>query len=585
MMNDKLGMMNALNLKNKIMKNDIKGLNEVALNIEAPQPPKGGDESALNIVLDLVLKFAFKAHFKIIFKTISKIPSKIECQVAGTFVSPFRRLGGFNLECKYILILLTCTFANTMLAQNDLTTLSLNEFLTLAKNNSISSDIAKLDKTQADLNYTIFKAGLKPQLAGTVNFPNYANTFTEVSQPDGSISFPRINNNNSSIGLQFSQAVVKTGGTLFARSDLQRFDDFSSGAAEKVFYNGTPFRVGFYQPLFGFNALKWDKKIEPLKLEEAKKKYSADMEAINLEAAELFSNLLIAYENLNIATSNKESNETLYGIAEEKFDLGQISKRDLLQLDFELRSANKNKKQAERSVRSASSAIYIFLGKKYNNEMIEPVLPEVTSQIAMDLTKVLQEGLTNRFELSSYARMMAEAERDIAQAKGEGGLQADLTASLGFSRSALNVGDIYSDPQTQQFVALQLSVPILDWGRQKSLVKLSEGQRDLLQKSIQQNKLQLEAGIQQTVDEFKNLQEQLQLNSEMKQLAQERFDITKQSFVLGAINLTELTLAQREKDQAAREYLFTLTQYWRNYFALRAMTLYDFENGKVISNQ
>ena len=213
-------------------------------------------------------------------------------------------------------ILLTLLFLPTsLLSQNDLANLSLDEFLILAKNNSIASDIAKLDVAQADLNYTIFKAGLKPRLTGTVNFPNFANTFSEVSQPDGSISFPRINNNNSSLGLQLTQAVAKTGGTLFARSDLQRFDDFSSDAVEKVFYNGTPFQVGFFQPLFGFNELKWNQKIEPLRLAEANKKYIADIEAINLEAAELFSNLLIAHENLSIAISNKESNETLYGLS------------------------------------------------------------------------------------------------------------------------------------------------------------------------------------------------------------------------------------------------------------------------------
>jgi outer membrane protein TolC len=64
----------------------------------------------------------------------------------------------------------------------------------------------------------------------------------------------------------------------------------------------------------------------------------------------------------------------------------------------------------------------------------------------------------------------------------------------------------------------------------------------------------------------------------MKQLAQERFEIIKESFVLGAISITDLTLAQREKDQTAREYIFTLSQYWQNYYELKTMTLYDFDN-------
>lgn len=461
-----------------------------------------------------------------------------------------------------------------MHGQNDLQNLSLENFLELAKENSISGKAAKVDWQSAQLDNSIFKAGLKPQLSAFANLPNFANTFVEAQQPNGTILFPRINNNNSALGLNLSQAIPLTGGSVFVQSNLQRFDDFTN---DKIFYNGTPFRIGFAQPLFGFNALKWDKKIQPILLQEAEKKYAADIESINNDAVDLFFNLLIAYENLQIATSNKESNETLLTIAEEKYELGIISKNGLLQLKFELVSAIKNKKQAEQSVRFTSSTIYTFLGKKHHGEIITPIAPNIKTLINADLTIALREGLKNRFELINYTRQQMEADRDVEKAKREGGFQADLSASFGLSRGATDVGDIYSDPQQQQFVQLQLSVPILDWGAQKSRVTLAQAQSDFLRKKITQNKLQLEANIQQTVDAFNNLQEQLQLNQEMKQLAQERFDIIKESFVLGAISITDLTLAQREKDQTAREYIFTLSQYWQNYYELKTMTLYGFK--------
>ncbi len=484
----------------------------------------------------------------------------------------------FYKKYKFVFALLCLVFVmafspKILLGQNDLQNLSLENFLLLAKENAIAGEAASVDLQAARLDNSIFKAGLKPQLSAFANFPNFANTFAEAQQPDGTILFPRINNNNSALGLSLSQAIPLTGGRVFMQSNLQRFDDFTN---DQVFYNGTPFRIGFSQPIFGFNALKWDKKIQPILLQEAEKKYNADLESINNDAAELFFNLLMAYENLQIATSNKQSNETLLTIAKEKYELGIISKNGLLQLQFELVSANKNKKQAEQSVRLASSSIYTFLGKKHNGELITPITPEVKNLINIDLTIALREGLRNRFEQLRFARQQMEADRDVKQAKREGGFQADLTASFGLTRGATNVGDIYSDPQQQQFVQLQLNVPIVDWGAQKSRVALAQTQSDFLRKDITQNKLQLEANIQQTVDAFNNLQEQLQLDQEMKQLAQERFDIIKESFVLGAISITDLTLAQREKDQTAREYIFTLSQYWQNYYELRTMTLYEF---------
>ena len=94
------------------------------------------------------------------------------------------------------------------------------------------------------------------------------------------------------MGLNLSQAIPLTGGRVFVQSNLQRFDDFTN---DKIFYNGTPFRVGFAQPLFGFNALKWNKKIQPILLQEAEKKYAADIESINNDAAELFFNLSLIH--------------------------------------------------------------------------------------------------------------------------------------------------------------------------------------------------------------------------------------------------------------------------------------------------
>ncbi|MFK8008161.1 MAG: hypothetical protein AB8H03_17520, partial [Saprospiraceae bacterium] len=149
-------------------------------------------------------------------------------------------------------------FPKTILGQSDLQNLSLENFLQLAKENSIAGEAAKVDLQSAQLDNSIFKASLKPQLSAFANFPNFANTFAEAQQPDGTILFPRINNNNSALGLNLSQAIPWTGGSVFVQSNLQRFDDFTN---DKVFYNGTPFRIGFSQPLFGFNALKWDKKI------------------------------------------------------------------------------------------------------------------------------------------------------------------------------------------------------------------------------------------------------------------------------------------------------------------------------------
>ncbi len=479
---------------------------------------------------------------------------------------------------KNIVLVLLAGFPFLCFGQS-LDTLSLESLIEMSERRSIIGEEAKFDLENAGFNFSIYKAGLKPQINGTAKLPNYAKTSSEIVQPDGTVLFRPVTNNNSSIGLQAIQNISSTGGAVFLESNLQRFDNFESN---EKFYNGSPVRLGIYQPLFAFNNLKWDKKLEPMKFNEAKKKYNVDMEQIKIDASGLFFNLLIANEDLNIAVSNKAGNQSLFDIAQERFDLGKISESDLMALRLELISATRNKKRAEQAVQFASAQLYTFLGLNYDNQMIVPRSPEVNKDIVVDAKFALDQAIKNRFEINAQFRALLEADRDIAEAKGNGGLNADLTASIGLARGSQNLSDIYTDPKQEQFVSLSLNIPIVDWGRYKNQVALSKAKKGFIQKQITQDRLQLETNIKQVVQQFQSLQEELKLVEELKALAQERFEITKKSYLLSAISITDLTLAQREKDQAVREYISTLSLFWTNYYTLQMMTVYDFEKQEEI---
>ena len=485
-----------------------------------------------------------------------------------------------SAHTRLFFILLGLCFAGVPVrGQINLDTLALEELIGFGREYSVNQAEADWFLRRAELNFHLFNASLKPQLSAFANFPNFLRTSQETVQPDGTIAFQSISYNNSVLGLNLSQVLPGTGGRLFVRSDLQRFDDFNT---DKKSYNGVPLRVGIAQPLFGFNPWKWDRQIEPVRFREAQKKHHADSEAVNLEAVERFLVLLQANTNLEIARANKASNKVLYDIAQERYELGNVSYSDLMRLRLELITATKDERRAEREIELASSALYGFLGLNHQNQVIIPVIPEVTDSIVVDHDLAVRQALENRFESFSFQRTMIEADRDLAEAKGTGGFQADLVASFGWTRSGDAIGDVYRNPQQEQLVQVQLNIPILDWGQQKSTVALAQAQKEYLTRTITQDKLDQVTGIQQAVRQFENLQGQLTLTRELQDIARERFEISKESYVLGAISLTDLTLAQREKDQTFREYMDTLSQYWRNYYLLRSLTLYDFKNQQKI---
>lgn len=459
--------------------------------------------------------------------------------------------------------------------------LGLEAFLELATQRALSTYRADADLELAQLNFRLFQANLRPQLRANANFPNYQRTVREIIQPDGGVRFQAVRNNNSILGMTLTQQIPQTGGTLFVRSNLQRFDDFETNDR---FYNGIPVRIGLIQPIFGFNPLKWDQQIEPVRLAEARKQFFADRAAIRTQATRLFFALVFARTEVDIAVANQQSNQELYHIARERHALGKISDSDLIQLRVNLLSAQRSARNARQNLRDRSADLVTYLGLTNDNTIVQPILPDAVDSLAIDAQQALDLAFAQRAEPDNFQRRLLQAERDVDQAKGEGGFQADLSASFGLTRSAEDIQTVYQDPQQEQLLQVQLRVPILDWGQQQSRVKFQEVRRDLVREQVRQDRLNFQTDVRQTVQQFLNLQQEVRLARELQQLARKRFEIARESYRLGAINVTDLIFSQQEKDLAQRTYVLALGDYWQAYYRLQELTLYDFFSDQPLTN-
>jgi len=472
---------------------------------------------------------------------------------------------------KYISGLFFLLAASTLPAQN-LEELTLGTFLELAKEHALGKQVADANFEIAHLDDAIYKAQLKPQVTGYASFPNYAKSFREIIQPSGTIAFQPIRYNNAYASIYAEQPLQATGGAVFLQTDLQRFDDFEAGLNQ---YNGLPIRLGISQPLFQFNPWKWQKKLMPLRQQEATKKRAFDIASIEVEAGALYFNLLVAHQNLKIAETNQTNNKELLKIAKERFELGKISENDLLQLKLEEVLSARNKRTALQEVRTASTAIYNYLGPAFTGELIKAVIPVDFPVLPLQEQTILDKALHNNYLLDTYIRQQIEAEQALERSQKNAGLNMDLTASIGYARNGKNIGDIYTKPQQEQLVQLSIQVPILNWGQEKAVIQQQQLRVNLAEKQKEYFKNQFITQIKNLLYTIQDLQEQLQLAQQQQQIAIERFEITRKSFVLGAISTTELGIAQQEKDFALRDYILTLSNYWSSYFALKQSALLE----------
>lgn len=463
--------------------------------------------------------------------------------------------------------------------ESDTLKLSLQQVVALAKTNSIASKQAATIKETKFWEWRTFKSNYQPQLALSGILPGYTKTYVQVQQPNGSILFQPVHNDNSSLTLDFTQSIAATGGTIYGTTQLQRFDDFDRN---NVLYNGIPYGIGYTQPILQFNELKWDKKIEPLKFNESKQAYIESQEKIAVNVTDYYFDLLLAQANVDMAETNLSNTRRILAIAETKFDLGKITKNEILQLQLEVLNAQKALGSANRDVEIATLNLISYAGIDASSKILLE-MPAANANIEVSSDLVLKEALENRSDAIAFVRRLAEAKRDVAKAKGENGLKATLRANLGFSNAGTKIWDVYRSPKSQQSVEVQLSIPVLDWGRSKSRTKTAQANEQFTTYSVQQDQQIFRQQIITEVTLYNMMKEQIKLTAEAERIAVEKYKIASERYVLGNLSITDLSIAFQENDRAKRDYVTSMRDFWTAFYQLRYLSLYDFEKNQKIT--
>ena len=465
---------------------------------------------------------------------------------------------------------------------------TLKEMINIARKQSIASKYAETTRENRFWQFQTYRSNYKPQLAVDGTIPAYTRAFSPITQEDGTIAFRPVQNNNSDLNMNITQPIHWTGATVFLNSGLNRFDNFlDQDNYQKYYqYSGTPLEIGIIQPLFQYNELRWDRKIEPLRYEESQREYFEDLEDLSLNTTRRFFDLMLAQIELQIAEKNVANNETVFKIAQGRYNLGSLAENELLQLELQLMNSRQQVAQARLDIETSTLRLKTYVGLPEATDLTL-ILPEEISDFEVDEELALAFAKANRSESILFNRRILEAEAEVARAKRSTGPQADLFARFGLTNRSEIDGDIsqiYNDPRDQQFVRLGFQIPILDWGRRRSRVKTAEANQKMTQYVVDQDIITFDEEVFTAVRQIDMLREQIKITKVADDIAQRRYDITTNRYNIGKISITDLNIALTEKDAAKQNYIQSLRDYWQAYFNLRLLTLYDFERGfQIIS--
>lgn len=476
--------------------------------------------------------------------------------------------------------LLFVTIASSLQSQ-DIERFTLEDMVKRAKDRSPSALRALTRKENSFWQYRLFKSNYNPQLRLNGTIPSYSQAFNSITQPDGSIEFLQVRQNFMDLELGLQQVISPTGGIVSVNSSTNRFDNFlASPGQPQTRYSGVPVNVRLQQPIFAYNPYKWDKKIQPLVFEESKREFVQEMEEVSFFTTQLFFDFLIAQVNFDIATINLKNTEEIFSIENKRYEIGTTTEDRLLQIELQALQAKQDLAQARLDLEGSSFAVNSFIGLNQSSR-VELLAPLTIPDFEVDVERAIELAFANRSEALAFDRRKLEAEALVAQAKGQR-VGAQLNASYGYNNAAFNFSSLYNQPNTQALVSLGFSVPILDWGRNKARMSQAQANQRLVEYTVEQDIVNFEQQIFTKVKNFIMMKDRLEVTKLSDQVAQRRYEIGLKRYQTGNVSITDLNIAQNEKDSNKRAFFNSLKDYWMAYYELRALTLFDFENQTIL---
>ena len=478
----------------------------------------------------------------------------------------------------YLLVLSSSTFAQ----RNELN-LSLEECVEIAADGSLQAFRAKNLYLSSYWEFRSFKAGRLPAISFQFSPLQYTNSITQRYDYSQNIDIYRQQQSiSSSGGISVSQKVDLTGGTFTLNTGLNYLR--SSGEYVYTQFSSTPVRLGYSQSLFGINSFKWSKKIEPLKYEKAQKQFLYSREEIAETAARHFFELASAQAEYDMSIENLSSADSLYIAGKERNRISTISQADLLTLELDLINAENSLENASTYLKRTMNIFITFFGLD-TDDKIRLNLPEKPNDIIISLEDALRYMKEYNPDILTYRQQVLESEQAVERSLKSGNFDANISASLGFNQAGNRFVDAYMNPSRQDVVNINFSIPIVDWGIRKGQVNMAKNNLKATQLSVMQNEQNLELELTTTVSEFNKQQNLLKRAEEAMNIAINSYSINKQRFIVGRADINTLTLSQNRRKEAQRNYLSILSNYWKCYFNIRKLTLYDFEKQESLSFQ
>ena len=480
---------------------------------------------------------------------------------------------------RLTLALLLILNAFTAPAQIQHVALTLKECIRLARANGPLGVMAQSTFESRRSAYRSFAATNYPQLSLQGDVPGYYRSINPIVLPDGSTVFTPQRQASSSLSLGLTQRIPFTGGLMALESGVNRIDLID---LKTQYYRSKPLMLTLSQPLLQINTMQWDQEVQEITYRMAPRELAEALEDCAIDVTNKFFDLYLAQMNSSNAAVNLAINDTLFRISRGRFNVGKIAENDLLQSELAYLSAQTQLENANVGLHRSEQNLKAALGLP-PAASIELLPPVEIADTRIDPEAALALARNNRSDILGFDLQLLTAERRVRQAKSDNSFNATMTGSIGYNQQAPILPDSYRNLLDQEQFSVGFTVPLFRWGAGSSAVDAAVADQKRADASVGQQRHDFEQEVLYQAAHLNLLREQVAVAAKSDTIAQRRFDVAKERYVIGKIDIPILFIAQSEKDNARRANVQTLWDYWSAFFRVRRLTLYDFETGEALS--
>lgn len=461
--------------------------------------------------------------------------------------------------------------------------LTLQGAISIAQQRGLAAEAARSTRDAARASDHAFNSRLLPQLVLQGNAVDLDRGINQIDLPTGEKRFVSQSNNTSRLGLDVAQQLPWTGGRLTVGSELSRIDLFGDQSSRT--WATTPVIIGLQQDLFRPRTIVWDSRRQAIVSSLAERQYLEAREDVAAATATAFFDYYAAMVALQNATGNAAVNDTLFTLNKGRYEVGKIGENDLLASELQLLRARSSYDNAKLERDRTEATLRRALNLPVSSDTLAIAPPDMVQSFDVDPDIAVQQALRNSSVIEQAELEALAARRNTNENRLNNRFNASINATVGFNQTAEVFGQAYQSPLGKQRLTVGLDMPLMQWGAGRAEVQAAKANETRVAANARARRDQLQEEARFAALQLTQSQRMVALSAKADTVATKRFEVAKNRYVIGKIGISDLFIAQNEKDQALTAYVQALRTYWTNYYRLRRVTLYDFEKSLELAQR